>query len=362
MNPKYTELKADTLSNPFSKTKGSKMNELMRNKSGLTKYIIGILLIIGLIICSIILITKSSQLKQIAIEKENYERQIKEIQVSNEDLLRNIKEIEESVNRLTKEKNDLVKEENELKKKKEELVQQNTINYDQEIQMLQDQLEAATKKYDQMKKDNPNVDKDKTELEEIVKKYRAELTSLQEEYDRLKTQLSPRLLQTLPYQDNINSNILTQSQRERILKWFDSPIQFKNLLYQATTSNFNPEDFHLEVGNERNTLVVLLTNDNNIIGGFTSQSWSGEGFKEDPKAFLFNLSQQKLFPILSAENAIYCSSQLFPTFGNDDLTINKANIQSKFPISYQGNQLELTNGQDTLYLNQLEVFSLSEHF
>ena len=62
---------------------------------------------------------------------------------------------------------------------------------------------------------------------------------------------------------------------------------------------------------------------NKIFGGYTSQSWEGYNiYKNDNSAFLFSLSDKKIFKC-NSRKSIYCNNNFGPVFGNGhDLLIS----------------------------------------
>ena len=67
------------------------------------------------------------------------------------------------------------------------------------------------------------------------------------------------------------------------------------------------------------TLTVVKTTKGRIFGGFTAQSWesSEKGtYKKDPKAFLFSLDLQAIYPVREDTASIKCESRYGPVFGS----------------------------------------------
>ena len=64
-------------------------------------------------------------------------------------------------------------------------------------------------------------------------------------------------------------------------------ISFK-LLYKASIDNDSASSFHNKVDNQGPILIIIKTNSDKIIGGFSSKSWSSNNeYIEDKEAFLF---------------------------------------------------------------------------
>lgn len=133
--------------------------------------------------------------------------------------------------------------------------------------------------------------------------------------------------------------------------------------YSKSRDTFNPAVFHKRCEIYSKTIVLIKTEFGCIFGGFTSQSWTGSGFKRDKNAFLFNFNKRKKYPIHLPSSAIYTWHDIMPIFGDFDLAITSdQKITSGFPLSYgQGSpKLELTCGFESSAIEELEVLIMFE--
>ena len=64
-----------------------------------------------------------------------------------------------------------------------------------------------------------------------------------------------------------------------------------------------------------NGTLVICKSGEFIAGGYTDQSWSGKGFKESSRSFLFSLNKVKKYFVQQKKYAIFCKEDLFPIFG-----------------------------------------------
>jgi len=112
------------------------------------------------------------------------------------------------------------------------------------------------------------------------------------------------------------------------------PIDQKwNLIYRASQDGFEASQFHAKCDDKSNTLVIIKSENDNIFGGYTEQSWSGQDYKNDENAFIFSLinklnkpSKMKCF---DSKRAIFCNSDFGPNFGSYDIEIfNNSNTNS----------------------------------
>lgn len=91
------------------------------------------------------------------------------------------------------------------------------------------------------------------------------------------------------------------------------------LIYRASDDGFDANDFHFKCDFKQNTLIIIKTSNGNIFGGYTTQDWSGTGYKGDMYAFLFSYKNMNNKPIKMKCSdpafAISCHKQTGPCFG-----------------------------------------------
>ena len=115
-----------------------------------------------------------------------------------------------------------------------------------------------------------------------------------------------------------------------IYSFFPEGFKTANILYRASENDFSVNRFHEKCDEKRNTVTLILTQFNKIIGGFTSLPWKsggGEWYKDSSRrTFIFSLSAGERYPLQDEERAIWCSRNYGPSFGLPDLEIaDKAN-------------------------------------
>ena len=91
------------------------------------------------------------------------------------------------------------------------------------------------------------------------------------------------------------------------------------MIYQATIHGDNNENFKKYCNNKGPTLIIIKA-ENNIFGGFTKCKWTDENFSfvNDKDAFLYSISNKKVFDIINPEKDItnYEKGYAFACFGN----------------------------------------------
>lgn len=155
--------------------------------------------------------------------------------------------------------------------------------------------------------------------------------------------------------ENEKINLLT--------RWISSlnigEIKKYKLIFSAKDYNFDSFYFH-EICRQdiTNTLIIIKTENNEIIGGFTFASWEANTLLNyDDKAFVFNLNQKQKFRISNPSCAINSRINEGPIFGVYDLIINgnKMKVQEKME-SYGDNNLGLK--QEVINIVNYEVFNV----
>jgi hypothetical protein len=151
-----------------------------------------------------------------------------------------------------------------------------------------------------------------------------------------------------------------------------SPNDKWSLLYRATRDGFGSDDFHSKCDGHSNTLTILKAHRTSyLFGGFTSVSWDGSsGFKSDPNAFIFSLTNKDNQPLKMKVNqnryhwAIYCHSGYGPSFGEDICVSNNANEimcnYSNLGYSYKHAQNEYGTIEAQSFLAGSYEFQLGE--
>ena len=184
-----------------------------------------------------------------------------------------------------------------------------------------------------------------------------------------------------------NSTILNYASMKNLKTLLNLP-QNKSwyLLFQASFDGFNVSSFHSKCDGILGTLVLIKSENSNILGGYTEADWKIDySNKYDAKAFLFSLINSYNIPvkmaISSPWNAIYSypyaittistisTPILFGNTGNSDLSID---IDYALGFSYLGNSYRVPSflstdpneinsflgGSQYFKISEIEVFSV----
>jgi hypothetical protein len=149
------------------------------------------------------------------------------------------------------------------------------------------------------------------------------------------------------------------------------------LLYRGSQDGFGASNFHAKCDGRANTLTVILTVKDAIMGGFTPIAWaSSGGYRMDnaKTSFLFTLKNPRNIPprkfaLSKPEYAIYCGSDRSAGFGGgQDLVVfggcnNRADSYTNFGHSYANdtgiNDNEVLAGEYNFTVKEIEVFEIN---
>ena len=114
-------------------------------------------------------------------------------------------------------------------------------------------------------------------------------------------------------------------------------------MYICSENGDKAEEFHRRCDGKSPTIVLIKTEDNFKLGGYTSAQWSSDNhYKEDSTAFIFSLSNKKSFKVNNSRRAIYGGISCGPNFGDREIFINN-NCFTKGGTIAKSNYYELYN-------------------
>ena len=196
-------------------------------------------------------------------------------------------------------------------------------------------------------------------LQQNEDKLKQELLFLQEKYKQLGGTISSARV--------INTKLLSDRDIDMLKEWIigyqDTKIEL-DLFYAGNYDFLNGDDFHKICDKMRNTLVIMKIKENgSLIGGFTTQNFSGGDFTTDKRAILFNLHLKSVYEIILPRDALFAMKGRLPSFGDGDLIISKPYCMSSFPYPYgMGKKRnELTEGLEKFVVEYMEVFEVTNH-
>ena len=138
------------------------------------------------------------------------------------------------------------------------------------------------------------------------------------------------------------------------------------LLYKATIDTDRAEIFHKKCDKAKTSLVIIETVNGMRFGGYTTQSWKGDGIdKNDENAFVFSLDKLQIYNIISGQPAIGCYPKYGPVFLGCQIKVNdnffvKGGTTFRKNVNYAINSdFELNDGIKFFVIKDLEVFEVT---
>lgn len=137
------------------------------------------------------------------------------------------------------------------------------------------------------------------------------------------------------------------------------------LLFDSQTDGDRAKTFHEKCDYKRCTLTVLETNKDQRFGGYTNEYFESpdEWFdKEDSNAFVFSLTNKKIYNVLKNSPAISCDKEYGPYFRDDHICIvdkflsNESGTCSKGKNFNTTRNYELNGGKKFFIVKRLQVF------
>lgn len=136
------------------------------------------------------------------------------------------------------------------------------------------------------------------------------------------------------------------------------------LLYRASQDSDKAEIFHRKCKGIENIVILVETDKNKRFGGFTTQTWDGDGIqKSDQYAFIFSLDKLKIYEIKNGTNAIECYNNYGPVFSGyfliNDQSLKYGGRTYSKGNNYINNEIfELTGVKDKFGVNEIEAFEI----
>ena len=164
------------------------------------------------------------------------------------------------------------------------------------------------------------------------------------------------------------SAILTKKEEIDLINSWICPEEIKTfkILYRATRDGDKKEDFHRKADDKSPILILGITPNNYIFGGFTSLTLNynkKDQYLYDDKAFVFSVNQKARFFSKDKNININKDSDYCIIFGNgsNSLQITNNILTSTWhwsnPNGSYGKNLNLTEGKD-FSIKELEVFHI----
>lgn len=161
-----------------------------------------------------------------------------------------------------------------------------------------------------------------------------------------------------------NSNIVKEDEINLILDWIEMKPKSFELLLDSRIDGDLTNTFYKKCGNKKPTITFIKSTKGCRFGGFTNEFWPKDGFKTDPKSFIFSLDKKRKYKIIKKDKAIFFESSYGFCFGDNDIFIynkssqNDKNITENFNTYDFPNNNELNNGDRLFKVSSYEVYQI----
>ena len=157
-----------------------------------------------------------------------------------------------------------------------------------------------------------------------------------------------------------------EKQVDLVEKWISNSKFLKcKLIFDAKENGDKVSTFHSLCDNKGATLTIITTNENKIIGGYLSKSFSeNSGWIHDEKAFVFSLNYNEKYPSLDSTYSFYGGKDRGPTFGGynieifDNFLTNDKNRYNPYSGTYNFNERYKGSKDQYFRVNELQVYQI----
>ncbi len=238
------------------------------------------------------------------------------------------------------------------------------------IKLLENELMDKSKKYEEAVYINNNYKDKVNEQQKKIEQLNEIIRTLEEQLAQkpliVKSEAPRREIRdykNIDFQVEEYSELLLNRKNWPTMEAWLTPLRQRsngslklNLLYKATRDGFSHTCFKDRCLGKYNTLVVVLTEFNRLIGGFTPLAWqrprdTHEYVKDESKrTFLFSLSALKKYRLMKPNYAICNGRELGPIFGGgSDLEIVSDCNRFVNNYSHIGHSFEYHGVEDDFY-------------
>ncbi|XP_062590729.1 interferon-induced protein 44-like [Saccostrea cucullata] len=171
--------------------------------------------------------------------------------------------------------------------------------------------------------------------------------------------------------------LLINRDKKQLSEWIGKDCHFK-LLYKISRDGCTPQKFHELCDNKGPTVTIFYNTDNNVYGGYASESWKSEGeWYTDKNSFLFKLYtiskwQPKIFPLKGGKTSnLYFDSGNGPQFEDlmsfenkvdstlGNFSLNSDNMfESRYYDSKNEDAQSIANGHNNV--TDMEVYLIKD--
>ena len=143
--------------------------------------------------------------------------------------------------------------------------------------------------------------------------------------------------------------VLTCEHVAKLTCWLQKSFTFK-IIFRASRDGYTSGSFHDKCDGMAPTITIVRNNYNKVFGGYTPIMWdskTGEVTDPSEKSFIFSMSQNKKYKLVSKEvYAILCFPYYGPAFGNWSFNLGQTNQGNCKELDSCRADFHLFKGQD----------------
>ena len=237
-------------------------------------------------------------------------------------------------------------------------------------------INQKDKMYNELKNDYNEL---KTDFDEFKEQYRVDIINLKSlipqnyninENPNLRSFKEQQKIYSNEQSTIIDNNVDLNLLSNKIRLIYPGKNVIYNLLYRKSRDGDKALAFHQKCDNIRGTLIIIKTKEGVKFGGYTNESWEGNGVsKTDNTSFIYSLKSNRTYDIKKNNYAIYCNPNYGPCFGNINVTFGINDNCDIIPgvcckaqdSSFSGyeSDYEINNNEQYFKIQDYEVFKVT---
>ena len=187
-------------------------------------------------------------------------------------------------------------------------------------------------------------------ISELKSNHKKEVLELNKKIDNLNVEIN-ELKKYIKIGFLKDSLIISNSIHANLLKnWINPQKEITSkLLYRLSLNGENMNTLHNLINGKGPTLSIILLKDGIIIGGYTSINWNTTGgWMKDNDAFIFNLTNNSKFNIITNNDTIYFAPNYAIYFGHFGYDEHAKNNMKKLCVHRKGGGGKFLDGDKIL--------------
>ena len=251
----------------------------------------------------------------------------------------------------------------------------NKVNFFNLYHNIDENIKIPNSIIDLMEQNN-NMIQDISTMEKELRNLTSQKNELRDVIKRCNAYYGQNIKMKMDLMDQgIDTDILKSKQdliflEDNISKRLNKEIKQIKQIYKASSNGDNLSALHatcIDNLDNPNILILILTDEKKIFGGFTQTKFEINRYKYDPLAFLFSLDNKEIYPILAKyeKMAINCYEDKYPLIFGSDIYLgdyffsNEKSITQEGYYDYTKSKIKgdyILNGKKYFSVAELEIY------